>query len=419
VGTSNGDRPRGPVVDFDHHSPEFNADPVAAWRGLRQQCPVAWSEHYNGYWIVSDYEGNHETLKNWGVFSSARIPSNSGDQGIVIPGGPMDSGVIVYPEELDPPEHTSVRQLLNQQLSPTASRALQPRIEHWTRLCIDAVIEDGECDLLYAVTGPVPAYVTLEWLGYPLDKALEAGAIIHDLLGYPPTSDRWLAALENVGKIQAILAETIAARRKEPRNDAISWFLTREIDGEPVDDDTLVALGIVLVGGGVDTTTGLTSSALVHMNRDHELRRRVVEEPGFLEAATEEFLRMYPPLSSVARTANQDVELRGCPIQKGDRVLVSRHAANFDENEFEEPETFVPDRFPNRHVSFGLGPHRCPGSHLARLMFQEMVRQVLTRMPDYEIDEERLLPYPDRGATTGWACLPARFTPGARSGAPA
>jgi cytochrome P450 len=170
------------------------------------------------------------------------------------------------------------------------------------------------------------------------------------------------------------------------------------------------------VGGGVDTTTSLASSALVHLNRDRELRERLITEPDLLEPATEEFLRVYPPLASIARTARQDIELRGCAIRSGERVLISRHAANFDEEAFERPEEFIVDRFPNRHVSFGLGPHRCSGSHLARLMFQEMMRQILGRMPDYEIDEDRIEPYPDRGMVQGWASLPARFTPGPRGG---
>ena len=104
-------------------------------------------------------------------------------------------------------------------------------------------------------------------------------------------------------------------------------------------------------------------------------------------------------------------------MHAGDRVLVSRHSANYDAGQFDRPEEFVPDRFPNRHVSFGLGVHRCVGSHLARLMFQEMITQILERMPDYEIDESAIAPYPDRGFAQGWVSLPARFTPAAASAA--
>jgi cytochrome P450 len=403
------------MVDFDHHSPEFNADPHGAWQALRAKCPVAWSEHYGGFWVIADYEGNHEVLKNHEVFTTERVHSTSGDQGLNIPGFGQDRDLRAYPEELDPPHHGPVRQLLNAKLSPGASRDMMPVIERWTRTCIDAVIESGECDLLYDITGPVPAYTTLDWLGFPHDRIIEAAETTHDSLGYPPGSERFQRAFAN-HMIEETLWETCAARRKEPRDDMISWLMTQEVNGEPVDDQTIVSLGVVLVGGGVDTTTSLTSSALVHLNRDRELRRRLIEDPDLIVPATEEFLRVYPPLASIARTARQDIELRGCQIRSGDRVLISRYAANYDEDAFDKPEEFVVDRFPNRHVSFGLGPHRCVGSHIARLIFQEMMRQILSRMPDYQLDESGVAPYPDRGMVDGWAALPARFTPGRKSG---
>jgi cytochrome P450 len=167
----------------------------------------------------------------------------------------------------------------------------------------------------------------------------------------------------------------------------------------------------------VDSTTSLTANALVHLHGDHELRARLADDLDLLIPATEEFLRVYPPFGTIARTARQDINLRNCPVRSGDRVLVSRYAANFDARAFEDAEVFYAERKPNRHVSFGLGPHRCSGSHLARLMFQEMMRQILTRMPDYHLDESRLVRYPDRGFVHGWVALPATYTPGPRCAA--
>jgi cytochrome P450 len=400
---------RGPVVDFDHHSAEFNADPHAAWQSLRRTCPVAWSEHYGGFWVVSDYEGNQEVLQNPAVFTTERV-HRATSLVIPVPGYDRESGLVLYPEELDPPNHGPVRRLLNARLSPAASEELKPTIEHWTRTCIDAVIEAGECDLLYDVTSPVPAYTTLDWFGIPHDRIIETAERVHDMVGYPPGSERWNAAISGNG-IEQILWETCAARRADPGDDLVSWLMTQEIGGQPVDDRAIVQFGMTLVVGGVDTTTALTSSALVHLNRDRGLRQLLIDDPAMVVPATEEFLRVYPPLASIARAARQDIELRGCQIRSGDRVLVSRYAANYDETAFDRPDEFIVDRFPNRHVSFGLGPHRCVGSHLARLMFQEMLLQILQRMPDYELDEDRVAPYPDRGIFGGWAALPARFTP--------
>ena len=402
---------RHPVVDFDHHSPEFNANVDAAWKQLRETCPVAWSEHYDGFWVVSDYEGNHEVLKHHEIFTSERWPEDDGWGTSFIP--KAGQGEVTLPLEVDPPDHIAVRQLLNPLLSPQASEAMKPRIAHWTKQHIDVVIETGACDLLYDITSPVPAHITLEWLGYPLEHAEATSSAFHDMLGYAPGTEGFDRGFGSVVKIVEILGDTIKARRVDPRDDVISHLQAQELHGRPVDDDTILNMCIVLVGGGVDTTTSLTSSALVHLDRDRALRRRLIEEPELLGTATEEFLRMFPPLATIARTARLDTELRGCPVHAGDRVLVSRHSANYDAGQFDRPEEFVPERFPNRHVSFGLGVHRCVGSHLARLMFQEMITQILERMPDYEIDESAIAPYPDRGFAQGWVSLPARFTPAA------
>ena len=400
---------RGPVIDFDHHSQEFNADPDSAWTKLRESCPVVWSSHYDGFWVVTDYEGNHEVLKHPEIFTSERWPKDDGYGTSFIP--KTTPGEKTLPLEVDPPDHIGVRQLLNPLLSPNASKAMRPRIAHWTTRHIDAVIERGECDLVYDITSPVPAHITLEWLGFPLEHADETSTAFHDMLGAAPGTEVSNRGFEAVLLIFELLRQSVVARRAEPRDDVITYLIGCEVDGKPMSDDDIVNLCIVLVGGGVDTTTSLTSSALVHLNRDRTLRQRLIDNPELQGPATEEFLRMHPPLATIARTVRQESELRGCTVRPGDRVLVSRHSANYDAKQFENPQEFIPDRFPKRHVSFGLGPHRCVGSHLARLMFQEMLGQILGRMPDYEIDESSIDPYPDRGFAQGWVSLPARFTP--------
>ena len=401
---------RKPVVTFDHHSAAFNADPDTAWKQLRDTCPVAWSQQYDGFWVVSDYEGNHEVLKHHEVFTSERWPVDDGQGTAFIPKGV--TGEVPLPLEVDPPNHIAPRQLLNPLLSPKASEAMRPRIAQWTKHHIDKIIVKGECDLVYDITSPVPAYITLEWLGFPLEHAERTSHAFHDMLGYSPGSEGSDRGFEGVVKTLEVLGETIKARRAEPRGDVISHLLTQELYGRPLSDNNILNLCVVLVGGGVDTTTSLTSSALVHLNQDRALRQRLIDEPDLRVPATEEFLRMHPPLTTIARTARMDTELRGCPVHAGDRVLVSRHSANYDVAQFQDPDVFIPDRFPNRHVSFGLGVHRCVGSHLARLMFQEMLGQILERMPDYEIDETRIEPYADRGFAQGWVRLPARFAKG-------
>jgi cytochrome P450 len=307
--------------------------------------------------------------------------------------------------------------MLNVVSSPGASAAMMPRIEHWVTSHIDEVIEAGQCDFAYDIASPVPAHITLEWLGFPLEHATVASEAYHDLLGFPPGHPRFEASLAKKSRVEEILEDTVAARRAAPRDDPISYFTQYRIDGEQVPNRSIVEMCLTLVGGGVDSTTSLTTSALTHLHHDRKLRQRFIDDPQLLVPATEEFLRYYAPFGSIARTVRKDTVLRGCPMKAGDRVLVGRHSGNHDEQAFPEADQFIPDRFPNRHVSFGLGVHRCSGSHLARLMFQEMMRQILARMPDYELDESAMERYPDRGFVQGWVNLPARYTPGRRSDA--
>ncbi len=163
--------------------------------------------------------------------------------------------------------------------------------------------------------------------------------------------------------------------------------------------------------GGIDTTTALAGGALLHLSQFPADRKRLVDEPELLPLATEEFLRFYPPARAHKRIVAVDTEFGGVTMHEGDEVLLSEVAAGRDSAEFPDADTFVIDRNPNRHVSFGVGIHRCPGSHLARITFSEMISAVLRRMPDYEIAPDQVVDYPDWAMVGGWQRMPATFTP--------
>lgn len=406
--------PDKPVVDFDHHSAEFNADPVRCLTRLLAESPVAWTEAHGGYWIVTGGEEAARVQRQAGIFSSARTEHGGVGTETILPKSPSE--IVNIPIETDPPAHTRYRQLLNPALSPTATEAMRPQVQHWVNHFIDEFIEDGACDLVYDFASPIPAVVTMEWLGWPTEEWSRLAHLAHDLMGYPPGSERWTRAVGNSPWINQRLAELIAERRREPRDDFISRLLEQQVDGQPMTDELAVCMLHVLVFGGVDTTTALTSQALLHLHQRLDQRQALIDRPELIVTATEEFLRVYPPVVSSARTVRQDTELGGCPMHVGDRVLAMRWSANLDPEQFPDPETFDLERSPNRHQTFGLGPHRCAGSHLARIMFQEMITRLLKRIPDYEIDESQVSHYPDQGAFSGLTLLPAKFTAGQRVG---
>jgi len=396
-----------PVVEFDHHAPGFQAEDT--YRTLREKCPVAWSDAWGGFWVVSRYHDIANIARKDAVFSSARDAEGHG--GMVIPEWTTKTSV---PIELDPPEQMVYRKMLNQVFSPAAAERLQPTINDFVTRTIDGFIERGECDFVEELTGPIPALVTVTLLGLPETEAKPFQRAVHDVFSSAvgtEVAERGAREMERVGEK---LLEEIRDRRTHPGDDLLSFFVQQEVDGQKLSDEIVQSIALLIVGGGMDTTTSLTGQTLVYLSEHPEVRRRLIEDPSLLVPATDEFLRVFAPSQSMARTVTQPVEVGGCMMQPGERVLIPWVAANFDDSVFDSPDTVVLDRPKNRHLSFGLGFHRCVGAHLAKTMFRAMMEQVLTRMPDYRVLPDRIVTYADRGNQTGLDSVPAVFTPGPR-----
>jgi cytochrome P450 len=185
----------------------------------------------------------------------------------------------------------------------------------------------------------------------------------------------------------------------------------QESDPSTFNDDDLLGTLILLISGGFDTTTALTAHALQWLGRHPHERSRITEDWSLLDTATEEFLRFTTPAQGGARTIAADCEIGGYRFQEADRVWLSYALANRDPAVFPNPDEVVIDRFPNRHAAFGLGVHRCIGSNLARMTFKIMMQEVLSRIPDYAIEEDGVVRYEDVGTINGFRHMPATFAP--------
>jgi cytochrome P450 len=407
------DEQRCPVVAFDHTSAEHSRDPAGAYRMVREIGPVVRTEAHGGYFVATDYDSVFTAARTEDVFSSARGPLGGDGLATVIPKVPVRLHI---PVELDPPLSREYRKILNPVTSPAAIESMLPRIEAWTTWFIDQVIESGECDLA-AVIG-VPAVVTLDWLGLSTEDWRRYSAALHAVLADRPGSPAHTHAVTvDIPWMTEQVREAIATRRAEPKDDIISWIVGASVNGEPISDDDAYSMVELLISGGVGTTASLVSQALVWLCRNPSVRDRLRDEPALLDKAVEEFVRYFSPTQALARTVTRDTELSGCPLHKGERVLLAWASANRDPNQFDDPDTLNIERWPNRHTGFGIGVHRCAGSHLGRAMAGELIRQVITRMPDYEVDFDALEAYPSQGVNSGWQRIPTRFTPGPRLGA--
>jgi cytochrome P450 len=399
-------------MSFDHNSEEYALDPVGYNRAFREECPVVWSEEHGGYWVVLRYEDVATVARDDVTFSSRIDPGNRppGTSGISIPGA--DHKLI--PLTLDPPEFNAFRRMLNPSFSPAVVERLKVRVERFSREAIDEHIESGEIDFIGQLAWPVTAKTTLAFLGLPLDEWVTYASPYHEAASFAQGTPEYAHGHEQKKALQEQLRIVIAQRREEPEDDLITRLTQATLEGEPLDEKNILEICDLVLGGGVDTTAAGVGHAFPYIEEHPELRTQLLEDEGLMDSFCEEVLRFHAPTQALARTAMKDVEIGGAQIKAGQRVLISWASANHDPAVFDRPDEIVADRPANRHTSFGLGAHRCIGSSIARAEFKIMVRDVLTRMPDYLMRPGQV-PYSTIGRINGWHSLPATFTPGRRS----
>jgi cytochrome P450 len=420
MGTVNGspDVDADAVVDFDHHSDEFNLNELAINAQLRQKCPVAWNENYGGFWFLTSYDAVSQTARDGDTFAHKYEPDAAdgvdyqGEMGVPRPEGQPALGI----GEVDGPYHQALRHALAPFFSPGAVQKMRPFMEQSAHWFLDQRIADGQMDLVLDYASPVPAILTMKLMGLPYENWQLYANMFHSVMAVPQDSPEYTKAIAEVPAMMQGVLEFAAARRAEARDDLTSFLIQFEFGGKRLDDTQLLNILWNLIAGGVDTTTSQTALTLLHLGTHPELRQQLIEHPELHRTATDEFLRFFSVNQQLSRTVTRDVIVGGQQLRRNDRVIISWLAANHDEREFETPDEIVLDRAPNRHVAFGLGPHRCIGSHLARLMSEVMVRVVLDRIPDYLVDLGGVHEYLGNPSMTGLAKLPVTFTAGESRG---
>jgi cytochrome P450 len=395
------------IESLDHMSPEFARDPWNTMRALREQCPVAHSSARGGFWVVSTYEDLCEIARDEATWTST--------QGILVDGpGPIRN----IPVEVDPPEFYKYRRFLNPLFAPQAISRREGEVRALANTLIDDVIEAGECDIHHALAQPLPAIMTYRLLGLPEEEALSfVQSFEHATSGTVPVAEQYTTD-DGAGTLAqfSVVMETIQARRAEARDDIISYLVHNEIDGKRLDDTELMGLIVSILSGGMLTTTDAIGNALVYLQEHPEDRDRLIQDRALIPTAVEELLRYEAPVMGLCRTATRDVEVGGRQIAEGEKVLLLWASANRDPDEFPDPDRCIIDRTPNRHVSFGVGIHRCLGSNLGRLELRVALEEVLRRMPRYEIDLDGVVMAPVVGITYGRIRIPMTFPIGDREG---
>ena len=404
-------------VDFDHFSPEHAANWPADWAEMREQCPRAWTERHGGFWVVTRYKDVVDIAQKPDSFSPAKHydPETGASRGgLAIPELP---GLRFIPNEVDAPEWNLYRTFLNRRFAPKAIDALRDRARQFAAALVDRVIEHGHLDIVDDLASPLPALMMIEIFGFRPDEWRQFSDPFHKMVYPPAEAPEFLETMRGLDYFKQRVDEEIALRREHPKDDLLGLLANGEMNGRPLTDEEIQNIAFNLMGGGIDTTTALTSNTLLHLARHPEMRQRLIDDPSLWTVAREEFLRYVTPIHGLARTVVRDTDLDGWQFREGERLLLAYSSANRDPAVFDKPDEVVLDRFPNRHIAFGAGMHRCLGSFLARMMYETMVTEVLARIPDYRIVEEDILPYETVARVNGWVRVPATFTPGKKVGA--
>jgi len=372
-------------MEFDPFDPGLHHDPYPVYRRLRDDFPVHHNPHLR-FFTLSRYADVLGALQTPDLFISGK--------GVYVGVPDYDDGKITAQIPLlittDRPRHTQLRALVSRAFTPRRIALLEPRIRAIARGLLDNVKGRREFDLVREFSGPLPTIVIAELLGVPAEDQEWFKEKSTAVAQFDPTAPRDDTQMGPAIELGSYLAEVLAARRREPRDDLLSALLAAEIDGQRLSDVELIGFGFLLLVAGNETTTNLISNAAILLDRHRDQRRLLLEDPERIPGAIEEFLRFDSPVQGLARTTSAPVTLHGVTIPENSKVLLLFGSANHDERVIPEADRFDVLRVPNPHVAFGFGAHFCLGANLARLEARVAFEELLARLPDYRMTQARV-----------------------------
>jgi len=322
----------------------------------------------------------------------------------------------LIPLQIDPPDHKKYRKLLDPIFAPRQMALIEESVARTVNELIDRFIERGEVDFSAEFSVPFPSRVFLDLLGLSFDElprflAMKDGIIRpHLVIGAEFNSEEAQAhQQETSDSIYAYFNEILDQRELQREEDLLSRFLDAEVDGHRLTREDILDICFLFLIAGLDTVTATLDCIYGYLVHHPDQRRRIVDDPAVIPSAIEELLRWETPVQVVARVALEDTEVAGCPVRKGDNVMVVLGSVNTDEADLPDADEVRFDREVNRHWAFGSGVHRCLGSHLARQELRVALREWHRRIPEYALVEGHTLVYTP--AIRSIDHFPMTFTP--------
>ena len=361
------------VIDFDFYKDLSIPEPHDLIARFAAEHPVFWTPRNGGHWVLAGHPELFEASRNTEVFSSHDMS---------IP--PQAFLVKQYPINSDPPEHAIYREPLSRAFSPKAMMGLQDKIRDLAVKLIEKVKTRGSCDFAHEIAEPLPVTIFMQLAGMPLENMPIYREWVTDLL----TSADAVNKAAVIKMVTDAMMEIVEQRKAKREDDLISILLDTPIDGRPVTDEEMRGFCVLLFIGGLDTVMNGMCYGARHLARNPQLQAELRAHPERITDMMEETLRRYT-FTMPPRVVAKDADLFGVHFKEGDKVLLMLAGADLDAREFPNPENFRLDRENKVHMAFNSGPHRCVGSHLARIELRILYEELLKRLPEFRLDPAR------------------------------
>ncbi|HEY9305670.1 MAG TPA: cytochrome P450 [Mycobacterium sp.] len=382
------------------HRPRFELATAETWpnpwpmyRALRDHDPV----HHvvpdgrpdHDYYVLSRHADVWAAARDHETFSSAQgLTVNYGELELI---GLQDNPPFVMQ---DPPVHTEFRKLVSRGFTPRQVEAVEPKVREFVVERLERIRANGGGDIVAELFKPLPSMVVAHYLGVPEEDRVQFDGWTDAIVAANTAEGGVGTAGDAVGSMMAYFSELIERRRHEPEDDTISHLVAAGVgaDGDIAGTLSVLAFTFTMVTGGNDTTTGMLGGSVQLLHQRPDQRRLLAENPDLIPDSVEEFLRLTSPVQGLARTTTHDITIGDTSVPAGRRVLLLYGSANRDERQY-GPDAAELDvrRCPRNILTFSHGAHHCLGAAAARMQSRIALTELLSRCPDFEVDEDRIV----------------------------
>jgi cytochrome P450 len=386
-------------VYYDPFSHELHEDPYPVYKRLRDEAPAYFNPKHE-FWALSRYADVRAALKDPRTFCSGR--------GILLED--IDDLALPMIVGMDPPDHTRLRDIVKRSWTPRRIAHLEAPVRKLARSYLDGFASSGRGDIMADFAGLLPMAIISEILSVP-EKDRDMLRMWADEL---VERDDGVKAVPEPSRqvfprFYAYFEKMIGERGEDSRDDLLGLLIAAERQGELTSDE-LLGFCFLLIVAGNETTMRLIGNAVYQLSRHPEQRSRLIDDPSLIRGSVEEVLRYDSSVHFQVRTLTRDVELHGERLKEGQKVALLIAAANRDERQFADPDRFDVGRDASGHLGFGIGLHFCLGSPLARLETMVSLQEILSRIPDFEVDLGGL-EWMHSSNVRGFSRVPITFTP--------